>query len=103
MDDNYKTPLIAAVGMAVRNNGLPDGAIFHSAADRITRQESSKALKRMKISQPVGRSGCYDNALVKSFNGTVKDEPVYRTIYPTTEKTTLRDRSDSPTIDHAPT
>ncbi|HZV08944.1 MAG TPA: hypothetical protein VFF94_04275, partial [Novosphingobium sp.] len=31
MDDNYKTPLItAAIEMAARNVGLPEGAIFHS-------------------------------------------------------------------------
>jgi transposase InsO family protein len=31
MDDNYKTPLIAAaVKMAARNVSLPEGAVFHS-------------------------------------------------------------------------
>jgi transposase InsO family protein len=31
MADNYQTPLItAAIEMAARNVGLPDGAIFHS-------------------------------------------------------------------------
>jgi putative transposase len=31
MSDNYKTPLIsAAIGMAVRNHNIKQGAIFHS-------------------------------------------------------------------------
>src|ERR1700722_7147812 len=37
--------------------------------------------------QSVGRTGvCYDNALAESFNGTLKNELVYRTVYPTREK-----------------
>lgn len=89
MDDNYKTPLIvAAVEMAARNLDLPDGAIFHSdRGSNYTSGEFAKALKRLKISQSAGRTGiCYDNALAESFNGTLKNELVYRTAYPTREK-----------------
>ena len=36
--------------------------------------------------QSVGRTGiCYDNAWAESFNGTLKNERVYRTQYPTRE------------------
>ena len=35
----------------------------------------------------MGRTGiCYDNALAESFNGTLKVELVYRTVYPDHEK-----------------
>jgi len=89
MDDNYKTPLIvSAVEMAARNLDLPEGAIFHSdRGSNYTSGDFAKVLKRLKIRQSVGRTGiCYDNALAESFNGTLKNELVYRTVYPTWEK-----------------
>jgi transposase InsO family protein len=59
MDDNYRTPLIvAAVEMASRNLDLPDAAVFHSdRGSNYTSGEFAKALKRLKISQSVGRTG----------------------------------------------
>jgi transposase InsO family protein len=89
MDDNYKTPLIAsAIEMAARNLDLPEGAIFHSdRGSNYTSGDFAEALKRLVIRQSVGRTGiCYDNALAESFNGTLKNELVYRTVYPTREK-----------------
>jgi putative transposase len=89
MDDNYKTPLIvSAVEMAARNLDLPDGAIFHSdRGSNYTSGDFAKALQGLGIRQSVGRTGiCYDNALAESFNGTLKNELVYRTAYPTREK-----------------
>jgi len=89
MDDNYKTPLIvSAVEMAARNLDLPEGAIFHSdRGSNYTSGDFAKALKRLNMRQSVGRTGiCYDNALAESFNGTLKNELVYRTVYPTREK-----------------
>jgi putative transposase len=89
MDDNYKTPLIKdAIRMAARNLDLPEGAIFHSdRGSNYTSGEFAKTLKELKISQSVGRTGiCYDNALAESLNGTLKNELVYRTVYPTREK-----------------
>ena len=86
MDDNYKTPLISsAIRMAARNLALPDGAIFHSdRGSNYTSSEFAKVLKELGISQSVGRTGiCYDNALSESVNGTLKNELVYRTAYPT--------------------
>jgi putative transposase len=88
MDDNYKTPLIvSAVEMAARNLDLPEGAVFHSdRGSNYTSGDFAKALKRLGIRQSVGRTGiCYDNALAESFNGTLKNELVYRTVYPTRE------------------
>jgi putative transposase len=89
MDDNYKTPLIvSAVEMAAHNLDLPEGAIFHSdRGSNYTSGDFAKALGRLGIRQSVGRTGiCYDNALAESFNGTLKNELVYRTVYPTRER-----------------
>ena len=89
MDDNYKTPLIiSAIEMAARNLDLPDGAVFHSdRGSNYTSGDFARTLKRLGIRQSVGRTGiCYDNALAESFNGTLKNELVYRTVYPTREK-----------------
>jgi putative transposase len=89
MDDNYKTPLIKdAIQMAARNLDLPEGAVFHSdRGSNYTSGEFAKELKELKIRQSVGRTGiCYDNALAESLNGTLKNELVYRTVYPSREK-----------------
>jgi putative transposase len=86
MDDNYKTPLISrAIQMAARNLDLPEGAIFHSGrGSNYTSAEFAEVLKKLGISQSVGRTGiCYDNALPESVNGTLKNELVYRTAYMT--------------------
>lgn len=85
MDDNYKTPLIAAaIKMAARNLSLPDGAIFHSdRGSNYTSAEFAGVLEGLGIRQSVGRTGiCYDNALAESWNGTLKVELVHRTVYP---------------------
>ncbi len=88
MDDNYRTPLITrAIEMAARNADLPDGAIFHSdRGSNYTSAEFAAVLEGLGIRQSVGRTGiCYDNALAESFNGVLKVERVYRTVYPTRE------------------
>jgi putative transposase len=89
MDDNYKTPLITgAIKMAARNVSLPEDAVFHSdRGSNYTSREFAGELEALGIRQSVGRTGiCYDNALAESFNGTLKNELVYRTTYPTREK-----------------
>jgi putative transposase len=89
MDDNYKTPLIAAaVQMAARNCDLPSGAIFHSdRGSNYTSAEFATTLKELEIRQSVGRTGiCYDNAMAESFNAALKVERVHRTAYPTRKK-----------------
>jgi putative transposase len=89
MDDNYKTPLIVdAVKMAARNLELPEGAVFHSdRGSNYTSGTFAEALESLGIRQSVGRTGiCYDNALAESFNGTLKNELVYRTVYATRGK-----------------
>jgi putative transposase len=89
MDDNYRTPLIAAaIRMAARNLSLPGGAVFHSdRGSNYTSAEFARELERLGIRQSVGRTGiCFDNALAESVNGTLKVELVHRTAYSTREK-----------------
>jgi transposase InsO family protein len=89
MDDNYKTPLIAAaVEMAARNCALPVDAIFHSdRGSNYTSTEFAETLRELEIRQSVGRTGiCYDNAMAESFNASLKVERVHRTAYPTRER-----------------
>lgn len=86
MDDNYKTPLIeAAVRMAARHYTLQPGAIFHSdRGSNYTSAQFAATLRGMDIRQSVGRTGiCYDNSMAESFFGTLKNERVHRTQYPT--------------------
>jgi len=93
MDDNYKTPLISrAIEMAARNLDLPEDAVFHSdRGSNYTSAELAKMLKKLGITQSVGRTGiCYDNALSESVNGTLKNELVYRTAY-ITRKAAMND------------
>jgi len=89
MDDNYKTPLItSAIKMAARNVDLPEGAVFHSdRGSNYTSSEFAAELESLGIRQSVGRTGiCYDNSLAESFNGTLKVERVYRTVYATRKR-----------------
>jgi transposase InsO family protein len=89
MDDNYKTPLIAAaVKMAGRNMDLPEGAVFHSdRGSNYTSAEYAAVLDSLKIQQSVGRTGiCFDNALAESVNGSLKVELVHREVYATRQQ-----------------
>jgi len=86
MGDNYKTPLIAeAIRKAARNVPLPFHAIFHSdRGSNYTSGAFAQTLTDLGIRQSVGRTGiCYDNAMAESFFGTLKNERVNRTVYPT--------------------
>jgi putative transposase len=51
MSDNYKTPLInAAIGMAVRNHDIKEGAIFHSdRGSNYTSAEFGRVLRAYRI------------------------------------------------------
>ena len=58
---------------------------FHSdRGSNYTSGTFAAALRRLGISQSVGRTGiCYDNALSESVNASLKVELVHRTVYPT--------------------
>jgi len=52
-----------------------------------TSAEFATELESLGIRKSVGRTGiCYDNSLAESFNGTLKVERVYRTVYATRKK-----------------
>lgn len=74
-----------AIEMAARRIVLPAGAVFHSDRGcQYSSLEFRTCLRRLGITASVGRTGvCWDNALAESFNGTLKNERVYRTSYPT--------------------
>jgi putative transposase len=51
-----------------------------------TSQEFAAVADSLGIRRSLGRTGtCYDNAWAESFNGTIKNERVNRTVYPTRE------------------
>src|SRR5258707_983375 len=62
----------------------PD-AIFHSDKGcQYTSAEFRKVLQDNRMRPSVGRTGvCWDNAMAESFNAALKNERVYRTVYPT--------------------
>jgi transposase InsO family protein len=87
MADHMRTELVTeALAMAARNGHLrKDVTIFHSdRGSQYTSQEFADYTKKLGVTRSVGRTGvCYDNAWAESFNGTLKNERVNRTVYPT--------------------
>jgi len=74
--------------MATRNYPLAPGAVFHS--DRRTQYTSTQfaaLLQEHNIRASMGRTGiCWDNAMAESFFGALKNELVYRHVFPTRER-----------------
>lgn len=87
MADHLRTPLVIdALAMAARNVTIRAGVtIFHSDRGcQYTSQEFADATDQLGLIRSLGRTGtCYDNARAESFNGTLKNERVNRTVYPT--------------------
>jgi putative transposase len=86
IEDHMKTSLITdAIAMAARNYDLRPGCIFHS--DRGTQYTSRSyrdILAKLDITPSMGRTGvCWDNSMAESFFSTLKNELVYRTVFPT--------------------
>lgn len=89
MADHMRTSLVTdALAMAARNHDLAERCIFHS--DRGTQYTSSEfadKITELGMRHSLGRTGiCYDNALAESFFGTLKNERVHRTVYPTRKR-----------------
>lgn len=89
MAEHMRTDLVcAAVTMAAGNVTLAKGAVFHS--DRGTQYTSAQFAAHLadhNITGSMGRTGiCWDNAMAESFFGALKNELVYRTVFPTREK-----------------
>lgn len=89
MADHLRTSLIIdALNMASRRITIRTGiTIFHSDRGcQYTSQEFAEVADSLGIRRSLGRTGtCYDNAWAESFNGTLKNERVNRTVYPTRE------------------
>ncbi|MBF6216439.1 IS3 family transposase [Nocardia puris] len=89
MADHMRTELVTdALRMAARNLPIAAGeTIFHSdRGSQYLSAEFAAVAKELGILRSVGRTGtCYDNAWAESFNGTLKNERVNRTQYPTRE------------------
>ena len=89
MADHLRTSLIIdALMMATRKITIRAGiTLFHSDRGcQYGSQEFADITDTLGIRRSLGRTGtCYDNAWAESFNGTLKNERVNRTVYPTRE------------------
>ncbi len=89
MADHLRTSLVTeALQMAANNVRFTFGdTIFHSDRGcQYMSAEFAAVAAVLGVRRSVGRTGvCYDNAWAESFNGTLKNERVYRTSYPTRE------------------
>ena len=87
MADHLRTSLVtAALDMANRNGHIRPGiTVMHSDRGvQYTSQVYVEFAAGIGLTRSVGRTGvCYDNAWAESFNGTLKNELVHRTAYPT--------------------
>jgi putative transposase len=84
--DHMRTELVIdAIEMAARNIPIPEGAIFHSdRGSQYMSHEYRRKLRGLGLRSSVGRTGvCWDNALAESFNASLKNEMVNRTVFPT--------------------
>jgi putative transposase len=89
MAEHMRTELVAdALRMAARTVPFRPGVtIFHSDRGcQYLSTEFATVAEGLGVRRSVGRTGvCYDNAWAESFNGTLKNERVNRTEYPTRE------------------
>lgn len=87
MTDHMRTELVtAALEMANSNGHIRPGiTIMHTdRGTQYTSDEYAEYTDSIGVTRSLGRTGiCYDNAWAESFNGTLKNELVYRTVYPT--------------------
>ena len=93
MADHLRTSLITdALTLASQRIEIRrDVTIFHSDRGcQYTSQEFADFTKELGLRRSLGRTGtCYDNAWAESFNGTLKNERVNRTVYPTKDHARL--------------
>ncbi len=89
LGDHMRTSLVIdALVMARRNVDLVEGCIFHSdRGTQYTSTELAAYLKDSDLRGSMGRRGqCWDNAMAESFFAALKNEFVYRTVFPTRGK-----------------
>ena len=86
MAEHMRTDLICdAITMAATNVEFAVGAVFHSdRGSQYTSDQFRAHLASHGLAGSIGRTGvCWDNAMAESFHGALKNELVYRTVYPT--------------------
>ena len=89
MADHMRTSLVIdALAMARRNVDLVEDCIFHSdRGTQYTSADFAAYLESNKMRGSMGRRGqCWDNAMAESFFAALKNEFVYRTVFPTRGK-----------------
>lgn len=92
IDDNMRSDLvIRALDMAVGQRRPPVGLLFHSdRGSQYASEDFQSLLKRHSIVCSMSRKAeCWDNAVAESFFGRLKDELLYRRLWPS--KRGLRD------------
>lgn len=89
MSDKIDTALVCAAldRAADRLTFIPGVTVFHSdRGSQYTSADFKTMCEGHGVLRSLGRTGiCYDNAWAESFNGTLKNERVNRTVYPTRE------------------
>ncbi|MGD8201637.1 IS3 family transposase [Ornithinimicrobium sp. W1679] len=86
MAEHMRTDLICdAIDMAATNVDFTSGAVFHSdRGSQYSSEQFAKHLKAHGLTPSMGRTGvCWDNAMAESFFAALKNELVYRTVFPT--------------------
>lgn len=89
MADHMRTSLVTdALDAARTNSRLAPGCIVHSdRGSQYTSGDMATYLDIHDLRGSMGRTGvCWDNALAESFFGSLKNELVHRTVYPTRAK-----------------
>jgi putative transposase len=89
MADHLRTSLVCdAITMAAGRGSVQPGAVFHS--DRGSQYTSAEFRSHLGVFNLRGSMGavgqCWDNAMAESFFAALKNELVYRTVFPTISK-----------------
>jgi len=89
MATHMRTSLVCdAITMAAGRGGLQPGAIFHSdRGSQYTSAEFANHLRTFNLRGSMGKVGqCWDNAMAESFFASLKNELIYRTVFPTQDR-----------------
>ena len=84
--DHMRTELVTdALQMAISERGPAAGLIYHSdRGSQYASNASQELLAEHGLLCSMSRKGdCWDNAVAESFFGTLKDELIYRDVWPT--------------------
>ncbi|MGC0367057.1 putative transposase [Rhodococcus sp. 27YEA15] len=87
--DHMRTELVAtALTNAAATTLIEPDAIFHSDRGSVYTSRAYRTLvSSLGIRSSMGRTGvCWDNSMAESFFAALKNERIYRTVYPTKDK-----------------